>query len=326
MTNPNASLGDIDTRLRRLKREHDSLSSDVDSIRSDVRKARSAADAAEEATDDLRRRITDQHDTLTSHAKTVSATGALVERLRQQLQQLERAVRVSDGTPVIDLDDVPAATRTLAAEAVKRHRLKEALLPEDTRTVHQAALQRLTQLTSQLTATEDELVRIVTAMAGNHRDSPARAGMSERFTAATRTRRKLRDIELPAAKDAAAAARSELRSDDVTRARVEPQLRKADQAWTDLTARLRTSISDAIGSSALLPTWFTNALGFAPPRGPHGDRWMRTATDVLAYRVTYGIRDQAALGPTTRDGRWTKARLTWLRDLEFKLASLDADD
>ncbi|MEU1555603.1 hypothetical protein ABZ517_23195 [Streptomyces scabiei] len=60
-------------------------------------------------------------------------------------------------------------------------------------------------------------------------------------------------------------------------------------------------LADAIRDRALLPMWFVTVLGPVPP-AHKTQEWMDLATQVLAYRVTYGITDQAvALGPAPNE-------------------------
>jgi hypothetical protein len=134
----------------------------------------------------------------------------------------------------------------------------------------------------------------------------------------------LLDEEIPAASAAADQARLALREADAVEARVVPQLERAERAWHDLQVRLRTRITDALGSNVLLPTWFGNALGVAPPSGTTGDAWIRTAASVLAYRVTFGVTEPALpLGPPApEDADTAERRWTWRARLESDLDDL----
>ncbi len=60
-------------------------------------------------------------------------------------------------------------------------------------------------------------------------------------------------------------------------------------------------LADAIRDRAPLPMWFVTVLGPVPP-AHKTQEGMDLATQVLAYRVTYGITDHAvALGPAPNE-------------------------
>jgi hypothetical protein len=95
-----------------------------------------------------------------------------------------------------------------------------------------------------------------------------------------------------------------------------------ERAWEALQAALRVRVADAVGEGALLPAWFTSVLGPIPP-AEDTRSWMEAATDLLAYRVTYGVDDPAsALGPepaveaSARRRAWHQQLRRRLRDLQ----------
>ena len=61
--------------------------------------------------------------------------------------------------------------------------------------------------------------------------------------------------------------------------------------------QLRTRTDDAIRDAQLLPAWFTIVLGAHPP-ARDTEAWLRTAVDIVAYRMTYHVTD-----PTVALGR-----------------------
>jgi hypothetical protein len=168
------------------------------------------------------------------------------------------------------------------------------------------------------------LLDVMRVLASTDRASRERGDAESSLRALSTRRRTLLDEEIPAAVSAAEQARLALREADAVEARVVPQLERAECAWHDLQVRLRTRITDALGSNALLPLWFGHALGVAPPPGASGDTWIRTAASVLAYRVTFGITDQALpLGPPAAEGTdTTERRWTWRARLESDLDEL----
>jgi hypothetical protein len=300
------------------RRDLDELFAAVDGLRA----------AVEETDDRLRQDVAD----LTERLETGGAAGQedrldllgrRLDRLQQQVQALERAVRVSDGVPQVNLDDVGPETRALAAEAARWDDLHKELVTKEQRARYEEEIAHLDSVRSALSRCDTDLLDVIGVLASTDRASRARGDVESRLRALSTRRRTLLDEEIPAASAAADQARLALREADAVEARVVPQLERAERAWHDLQVRLRTRITDALGSNALLPTWFGHALGVAPPAGTSGDAWIRTAASVLAYRVTFGVTDPALpLGPPSGEGAdTTERRWTW----RARLAS-DLDD
>ncbi|WP_410674908.1 hypothetical protein [Amycolatopsis sp. cmx-4-68] len=301
------------------RRDLDELFAAVDGLRA----------AVEETDDRLRQDVADLTERLESgdghrQQDRIDLLGRQLDRLQQQVQALERAVRVSDGVPQADLDDVGAETRALAREAARWDDLHQELVTKEQRARHELEIARLESVRAALSRCDADLLDVMRVLASTERASRARGDAESRLRALSTRRRTLLDEEIPAAVVAAEQARLALREADAVEARVVPQLERAERAWHDLQVRLRTRITDALGSNALLPPWFGHALGVAPPPGASGDAWIRTAASVLAYRVTFGIADPALpLGPPAGDGTdTTERRWTWRARLESDLNEL----
>ncbi|KDN20584.1 hypothetical protein [Amycolatopsis rifamycinica] len=302
----------------------------VDTTRRDLDELFAAVDglraAVEETDDRLRQDVAD----LTERLETGGAQdrldllGRRLDRLQQQVQALERAVRVSDGVPQVDLDDVGPETRALAAEAARWDDLHQELVTKEQRARYAEEIAHLDSVRSALSRCDADLLEVVRVLASTDRASRARGDAESSLRALSTRRRTLLDEEIPAAVAAADQARLALREADAVQARVVPQLERAERAWHDLQVRLRARITDALGSNALLPAWFGHALGLAPPAGTSGDAWIRTAASVLAYRVTFGVTDPALpLGPPAAEGAdKTERRWTWRARLESDLDTL----
>ncbi|NBH11176.1 hypothetical protein GTY80_49070, partial [Amycolatopsis sp. SID8362] len=91
----------------------------VDTTRRDLAELFAAVDGLREADDRLGQDVADLSERLESGGATrqedrIELLGRRLERLQQQVHALERAVRVSDGVPRADLDDVGPETRALA--------------------------------------------------------------------------------------------------------------------------------------------------------------------------------------------------------------------
>jgi polyhydroxyalkanoate synthesis regulator phasin len=285
--------------------------------------------AVEETDERVRQDVADLTERLESgggheQQDRLDVLGRQLERLQQQVQALERAVRVSDGVPQVNLDDVGPETRTLAAEAARWDDLHKELVTKEQRARYAEEIAHLDSVRGALAQCDADLRDVIGVLASTDRASRARGDAESRLRALTTRRRTLLDEEIPAAVSAAETARLALREADAVEARVVPQLERAERAWHDLQVRLRTRITDALGSNALLPAWFGHALGVAPPSGTSGDAWIRTAASVLAYRVTFGVTDPALpLGTPAPEGAdTTERRWTWRARLESDLDDL----
>jgi len=301
----------------------------ADATRRDLDELFAAVDGLRAADDRLGQDVADLAERLETggapgQEDRLDVLGRRLERLQQQVQALERAVRVSDGVPQVNLDDVGAETRALAAEAARWDDLHKELVTKEQRARYAEEIAHLDSVRAALSQCDADLLAVIGVLASTERSSRARGDAESRLRASTTRRRTLLDEEIPAAMEGAEQARLALREADAVDARVLPQLERAERAWHDLQVRLRTRITDALGSNALLPAWFGHALGVAPPSGTSGDAWIRTAASVLAYRVTFRVTDPALpLGPPAPEGAdTTERRWTWRARLESDLDEL----
>jgi hypothetical protein len=302
---------------------------DIDELFAAVDGLRTAAEDAGARDRHLRQEVADlagrlDHGDARNARQRLDLLGRQLDRLQQQVQALERAVRVSDGVPRADLDDVGPGPRALAAAAARWDDLHQELVTKEQRARYEREIARLAEVREAHARCDADLLDVLRTLATTDRATPARGDAGSVLRALSTRRRTLLDEEIPAALAAAEQARLALREADAVEARVVPQLERAERAWQDLQAGLRTRITDALGSDALLPPWFGHALGVAPPSGTSGDAWIRTAAAVLAYRVTFGITDQALpLGPPAAGGTdTTERRWTWRARLESDLEEL----
>ncbi|MDT8915928.1 hypothetical protein [Amycolatopsis sp. PS_44_ISF1] len=274
---------------------------------------------------ELRESADSSRDAQERHESRLDLATRQLERLKQRLLVLERAVRVSEKVPVVDLDDVGPRLRELAADAERRHTLTAQLMTANQRRPYEEDIALLPKAREALADADEALIAVLGVLATTPRTDERRAGAEARLSEVAARRRGVLDRRLPAAVKDAEAARQALDADDVTRTRVLPQIEKAERDWEELHSRLRERITGAIGSSALLPVWFTHAFGVAPPSGAAGDRWIRASSSVLAYRVTHGITDQALpLGePPAPDPDWTRPQWSWRARLEQDIEELD---
>lgn len=316
---------DLEHRVRRLSRDVDAV---TETVAGHKRRLEEAEATMNRTVRDVNRLVDrdDKHDAaLKEHAQALLARDRELERCVQLVRRLENAVRIADGVPEIDLDDVPASIRELATTADRRHELKARLLPRQELARHEEALKRYPDLVAHAESAEDELVRLIKLVACAHREDPRRLGVTNELAEAAGSWKRLSGRGLEEAVRDRQAAQRALEENDAVRAWVSPRLTEAERAWTEVTAHLRERITDAIGGNAVLPRWFTETFGVAPPRGMGAERWVATATAVLAYRVTYDIHDRVvALGGGAPKGRWPGHRGTWHSELESELGALDS--
>jgi hypothetical protein len=115
----------------------------------------------------------------------------------------------------------------------------------------------------------------------------------------------------------AQSAQAALAQDDSLRQAKASLIEEGDKAERKMSWLLRGRLVEAIRDRALLPMWFVTVLGPVPP-AHKTQEWMDLATQVLAYRVTYGITDQVvALGPAPNE--YAPRRTQWYRELTQEL-------
>lgn len=294
--------------------------SDSDSLSRDVRLLDHAVD---ELRDDLRRlddridtELTDlrsDHDVrldriaadLADTTDTADSAATAAARLADRVEWLSRYIRLGHGATETDLDTVAEETvRDLTASAAGRH-AASTLLPADRRHTLQATIDAAERTRDHWQDTTDTLLAASRALTKTPLDAPnptalqpaAVRGPARRYRAAV-TEHRAATAALDNATVPADRARHALSADDRQRAARRPTITAGETADTRARTRLRTRIAEALSSEALLPEWFVITLGFRPTHGTATSTWMDLATDVLAYRITYGITSHSdALGP-----------------------------
>ncbi len=245
---------------------------------------------------------------------------AAIAEVRAGLHRVEEAVDWMEGrlhaqlkiTPA-DLDTADDELRRLAEQARRGRHAEAQLLDAATRRRLQEAVDAAGRLADRIAGHDRDALRLSIALAASEPDSDehraARAAYRATIDALARDR-----AALPAAREQAADARRALDTDAAQRDRHHPQVEAGRQAARQLRERLRDRLSQAVTEVAHLPGWLRFSMG----RQPSGDaRWMDTATSLLAYRVTYGVTDQAvALGPHRYDD---PLRPAWRDDLAARL-------
>ena len=276
------AIGRLNREVNDLEEGAETASRRLDELEGEVEAHQSRLNETEEHLDDVR-------------GDVAEASGRL-DRLFSHMRWLERAVATAGELPVADLDKRDAATRALAGRVAKARRARGQLLDEGRKAVLRLTAARPDQIAEQNAQAVDKAVEKSQGLLNldpERREHPRRA--SEFNEAVKKVRATV--AEYKEAEQEAQAAQKELDEDAELAERLGPAVMDGEQAQSQLKRRMRARLDKAVADSALLPAWFTNALGHTPPAGQESE-WVSTAVDVLAYRVVNGVKDPLSpLGP-----------------------------
>ncbi|MGW3494842.1 CopG family transcriptional regulator [Streptomyces sp. NPDC001020] len=204
-----------------------------------------------------------------------------------RVQALEAHLLAEGGAPLADLDTIDPEWKKLARTASHGWNVRSGLLPGHQREAHRLNIRHYEQALGEREEHREKVVEAAGILASQPRTSREYKqavwdfGMSRPL--AERHDQRAKKLAGPAQ-----AARAALAQDDTLRQAKASLIEQGDKAERKLNWLLR--------GRALLPMWFVTVLGPVPP-AHKTQEWMDLATQVLAYRVTYGITDQVvALG------------------------------
>ncbi|MFB7852675.1 CopG family transcriptional regulator [Streptomyces sp. NPDC056053] len=298
-------------RINALKRSQDTFERDTDHTLSHLKSKLSGIEEALEHLEDHERSVTRRFDTLETDLQeakesaetrseeleeSISATDAGLERLTTRVSALERHLRQAEGAVVVDLDlDRGGKLRGLGLAAEEGLVVEETLLSAHQRGALQLRITHYQQARQELSRHRSTVRDAAAVLASTGAGDPRRKKAEQAFTKAAAEAQKVQD-RIGRLAQGAQNAQAEQFADNARRAKSAAVVEAGQDARTQLRVRLRSRLSDALTGTALLPVWFTTALGpMAPPR--RAERWLETALDVLAYRVTYQVTDPVlALG------------------------------
>jgi hypothetical protein len=242
-----------------------------------------------------------------------------VRLIGEQLHWLmDNALIVADA-PICDLDaDIDEATIALAATVERGEGFRNQLLDSVTRNDLQLAVDRHVDWQRRLDDQYAALVAMSETVVAD--DEPAALRAAEEFPAAKRAVRDL-EKEGPRLEAAARNAAPRLDADEEARGEHREDIDAVADAWEQLYRHLRTVIDEGVAKHALFPAWFRNTLGLAPPPD-QPTRWFELATEIRAYRITYGVvSEDSALGaPPSNDS--SRRRRDWYGRLSAGLTRL----
>jgi hypothetical protein len=259
--------------------------------------------------------------------------GAELHAVRADVGELLRAVRllgqqlhwwmdnalIAADAPICDLDaDIDGAMVDLAATVERGEGFRNQLLDGVTRNELQVAVDRHIDWQHRIDDQYAALVALSEKVVADDESAALRA--AEEFPAAKRAVRGL-EKEGPRLEAAARNAAPRLDADDEIRREHREDIDAVAGAWEQLYRHLRAVIDEGVAKRALFPAWFRNTLGLAPPPD-QPTRWFELATEIHAYRITYGVvSDDSALGAPPSDDS-SRRRRDWYARLYAGLARL----
>lgn len=248
--------------------------------------------------------------------RDLAQTRTVVQHLAGRLAWLEHHVRTGSGLVAVAIDEADPALQDLARRADLASTARAGILSESQRSYQQARIIRHDNLGQQRQQYLAEAVAQSKVLANCPNSGEEHAAASTAFRAAVSQADKLAD-QISSARDRASNARARLAADDEFRRTHAATIAAGEQAKVVLHRRLRQRITDAVGDRVLFPSWFTTALGYSPP-AEGTTEWIAAATELIAYRITYGVTDPAvALGhPPDSD---QAIRAAWFNTLTITL-------
>jgi hypothetical protein len=226
------------------------------------------------------------------HGGTEGTQDVRVDRLEKRLARLEWLVR-GDMRSELDHLEPPLAASAQAAE--RAHDLASGLIAPHVRAACEQAISAWREWCHQHAEVVAATLEASRMIAVTGPDSP----VHERAAAEFRTRRSELTMLLTSKQgllNAANHADRQLDNDRQVRERCRPEIEAGHEAWDALNRRLRLRVTIAVRDGDPLPAWLVVAIG--PPPSDELGEWRELAADLLAYRITYGVRDRMeALGP-----------------------------
>ncbi|MFB6756295.1 hypothetical protein ACFCX6_35855 [Streptomyces sp. NPDC056353] len=302
----------LETRTGGMEHELHSLRSklgEVEDLDYELRDIRSGIRSLEDDLSTVRNDLTELDDDVRGH---IQDTDQSLKRLTGRVQALEAHLLAAGGAPLADFDTIDPEWKKLARTASHGWHVRSGLLPRHQREAHRLKVREYEGAVAERDEHRDKVVEAAGILASQPRTSREFKqavmdfGMS-RTLAASHDQR-ARQLAGPAQ-----TAQAALAQDDTLRQAKASLIEQGDKAERKLNWLLRGRLADAIRDRALLPMWFVTVLGPVPP-AHKTQEWMDLATQVLAYRVTYGITDHAvALGPAPNE--YVPRRTEWYGEL-----------
>ncbi|WP_327372361.1 hypothetical protein [Streptomyces sp. NBC_01217] len=297
--------GGVESELHSLRTkvgEVEDLDYELNDIRGDVRRI-------EDDLSTVRTELTELDDEVRGD---IQDTEQALKRLTGRVQALEAHLLAAGGAPLADLDTIDPEWQKLARTANHGWNVRSGLLPRHQREAHRLNIRHYEGAVEERDEHRDKVVEAAGVLASQPRTSREFKQAVMDF-GMSRTLAESHGQRAQKLAGTAQAARAALAQDDTLRQAKASLIEQGDKAERKLNWLLRGRLADAIRDRALLPMWFVTVLGPVPP-AHKTQEWMDHATQVLAYRVTYGVTDQAvALGAAPDE--YVPRRTEWHREL-----------
>ncbi len=292
--------------VRDLRREVQRLAEqgprpdDVAGLRADVRRLVERTGALDDRLDEQDRAARD----------LAGRLGGAVQRLEERLARLEGVARSSPGVRLADLDTPGDDVRALAERAERGAAAAAAQLDEERLRALQHAVAEDERLRAARDRAVEDLVAASLVIARSEPGASGRPAAALDFAAArAAVEEHRRDRDRVAGE--ADRARRELAADRRRAAEDRGAIEGGRAAHAELVVRARARLAQALDRDELPPAWLDAALGPAPPQR---DGWLDAGADLLAYRWTYGLTGEPALGEPPGAGASAR-RQRWYRVL-----------
>lgn len=283
-----SDVDDVRFVVSNLRSDHEQLEERVDQLEREQREQAEEAGRLDSSLDELQSHL-DDHEVAT-HQDRVR-----LDRLVRRLDVLEHHLRAASSAEPATLDDATPETDALVAAVHDGHAAETRLLEPGRRN----ALEGLVSDYEQLLHDHDQCFTAAMEHTKYFAEEASEQATSDSLGSAFATiHQRISELEqkIAAKHDAYNDARRTLTTEDAAQRDARPVIVAGERAGRELRRLLRERLQAAVADHALLPAWFTSALGYAPPSNP--DTWLTTATEVVTYRVLYDARDPvSALGP-----------------------------
>lgn len=287
----------------------DDLENSVDELRNELESLQRAVEDNESTTQGQTRELEEKLEELESGIDDATRT---LSRLSDRMSWAERHIRASGGATEVNFDDQASALKSLVRKVNQTQQAQAQHLDDADRYQLEASVaefqQRATRIDELTVAALHASGTLTATSYGDDEHTKARKA----FRAAFEPRQS--EIKLHQQhQNQAEQARTRLAQDEQLRTTHAAIIQAGENAAQTMRTRLRKTITEALGGSALPSVWFATVLGITPP-GTGTDEWLKTATELVAYRITYGVTDPVlALGATpdinTGDRYWLHRKL-----------------
>jgi chromosome segregation ATPase len=305
-----SELDTLDRTVSELRYNLDELSQDQDVLKRQISMLET------DSIEPLSSSVADLEQATEEMQRDLAQTRTVVQHLAGRLAWLEHHVRTGSGLVAVAIDEASPALQELARRADLASTAGAGILSESQRGYQQAQISLHDDLGEQRQQYLAEAVTQSRVLANCPSSGDEHGAAATAFRAALSQADKLAD-QISSTSDRASNARARLAADDEFRRTHAATIATGEQAKVVLHRRLRQRIIDAVGDRVLFPSWFTTALGYSPP-AEGTTEWIAAATELIAYRITYGVTDPAvALGD--RPDADQAIRAAWFNTLTIRL-------